>query len=193
MPTERQGVQGVVLSEDVRTESFVRRLLENLGYNKRKFRFETAPSGRGAAESWVRQRYPQKVKILRTREFERRCLLAIRDGDRAGVAARKAELDQALQDEGMPHRRSDEHIATPVPTWSVENWLLDLLDEPRIDENQHAPGAGSPTWKHRFEQVCGSDEKAALRQAAAEYCRRTSYASELPSLQDGRQEIDRLD
>ncbi|MCE7875423.1 hypothetical protein DYH09_34360 [bacterium CPR1] len=193
MPTERQGVQGVVLSEDVRTESFVRRLLEHLGYNKRKFRFETAPSGRGAAESWVRQQYPEKVKVLRSREFERRCLLAIRDGDRVGVATRKAELNQALQAKGMPLRRSDEHIATPVPTWSIENWLLDLLHEPGIDENQHAPGSGSQTWKQRFERDYGSNEKAALKQAAAEYCRPASSALELPSLKDGRQEIDRLD
>lgn len=71
MSSERQKLRGLVLAEDKRTERFFRELLGVLGFKTRSFRFETAPPGQGAAEAWVARRYPDEVKVLRSKNFSR--------------------------------------------------------------------------------------------------------------------------
>ena len=178
----RAALRGFVLTEDNRTERFIRRLLEVLGCDIRRFRFERPPDGSGAAEAWVRRRYPQKVKLLRSKNFQRLCLLAVRDGDSVGVDARKDELDDELRQVGMSPRGLQERIATPVPTWQIENWLLDLLAHPEIDESE--------AWKKVFEQEYAHDESAAMSSAARAW---SGAQARLPSLGDGRVELARLD
>ena len=178
-----KGVRCTVLCEDKRTERFFRHLLDALGFEKRKLTFRTAPSSKGAAEAWVRAAYPLEVGAVRARSRENICLLTVRDGDRFGVSHRKNELDNALSEHGMPRRQPDEQIANPVPTWSIETWLLQLLGAKGLSEaNSH---------KAQFDSDFCWDEKAALRSAAEAWVARKSE-SELPSLQDGRQEIERL-
>lgn len=183
MPNDRSALRGVVLTEDKRTEGFIRRLLEVLGCDVRRFRFERPPEGVGAAEAWVRRRYPQKVKVLRTNNFQHLCLIAVRDGDSVGVDTRKDEFDAELRLANMSPRGPKERIGTPVPTWQIENWLLDLLAHPEIDESQG--------WKQVFEREYGPDERAeALTRAARAWSR---AESRLPSLSDGRVEVERID
>lgn len=191
MSKGRSGIRGVVLCEDKRTERFVRHLLEELGFEKRKWDFRPAPSGKGAGEAWVLTQYPGEVKAQRAKASENRCLIAIRDGDRFGVRHRKEQLDAALKSCEMTLRQQEERIATPVPTWSIENWLLNLLDHPSIDES--ASSVDGQTWKHVFENMPGQEERTALMDAATAWKVGVGDRAELPSLVDGRTEIERLD
>ncbi|HLT39922.1 MAG TPA: hypothetical protein VK034_26760 [Enhygromyxa sp.] len=118
------------------------------------------------------------------------CLIAVRDGDAVGVEGRKVELDEALRQAGLAPRGPTERIATPVPTWAIENWLLDLLEHPNINENRRPSGDSGPTWKQVFERVHGTDENLALTTAAQAW---PSASVRLPSLRDGRAEIGRID
>lgn len=154
MANSRGQIQGVVLVEDRRTERFIRHLLEHLGFDLRgkRIRFVVAPSGEGSGEAFVKRAYPAEVKYLRSRHplcF----LLAIRDGDGDGVRARKAQLDEVLKESGLAARGEKERIGTPVPTWSIETWLLDLLGEVGLNEDlKPTPGDG-PNWKDVFERT----------------------------------------
>lgn len=189
MPGERAKLRGIVLAEDQRTERFIRTLLTALGCNNKLFRYETAPSGKGAGEAWVLRRYPPEVRVLRAKNFQRfLCLIAVRDGDSVGVDARKRELDEALREAGLDTRQTHEHIAAPVPTWAIENWLLELLEHEEINEDK-GPDGGR-TWKQVFERTYAVDEARALTRAAKAW---TNSESSLPSLGDGRDEMRRID
>jgi hypothetical protein len=193
MPGDRSRLRGVVLTEDRRTERFIRHLLVTLGFDKRNFEFKTAPSGGGAGEAWVLARYPAEVQAFRARSYQRLCVIAVRDGDAVGVSQRKTELDDALMTLGMPPRQATERIGTPVPTWAIENWLLGLLGNTQVNEAR-GPTAGQPAkWKEVFEHDHRCSERDALKQAADAWPTHRSSASALPSLSDGGREFDRLD
>lgn len=186
MPGDRKGIRGVVLSEDKRTERFFRRLLTDLGFERRRFRFETAPARRGAAEAWVAERYPNEVKVLRSKIYQDGLrLVAVRDGDEVGLVRRKHQLDKTLRNSGLDERQDDEGIATPVPTRNIETWLLALNGVDSLDETED--------YKHRFEEQHrhGNAERDALRAAAAAWQEIRPPA--LPSLLDGKTEMERLD
>jgi hypothetical protein len=174
----------VVIAEDRRTERFARRLLSTLGFDSRRMRFETAPPGEGAGEQFVRRQYAEEVRILRSKSFQKLGVVAIRDGDRLGVGRRKRELDLALADAGLDPRGAEERIATPVPTWSIETWLLFL--------NGHVPDE-SRSFVGDFEAAfrTGDDEEEAIRRAARSWG--PVAPGEPPSLADGRAELGRLD
>ena len=194
MATDRRGIRGVVLAEDKRTERFVRHLLEVLGFEKRSFRFEPAPAGRGAAEAWVLANYPGEVKVLRAKAHQRLGLIAVRDGDREGVTARKAQLEVALREAGLTPRSNSERISTPVPTWSIENWLLALLEHADIDEGRGPNQREGQTWKQIFDHTHGgARERNALKRAAKAWRDGQADTEGLPSRADGRVEISRLD
>lgn len=182
--TDRKGLRGVVLSEDKRQERFIRLLLSELGFEKRSFRFEPAPAGDGAAEAWVRKRYPREVKHLRSNNFQRLAVIAMRDGDNVGVDGRKAELDQELQSNNLASREQQELIVTPVPTWSIETWLLALLGDDVSGEHE--------SLKNQFEHRYRSRDKTILHDAANTWRTNPDAGSDLGSLVDGRQEFQRI-
>jgi hypothetical protein len=137
---------------------------------------------------WVLRRYAEEVKALRAKNYQRLCLIAVRDGDNVGVDARKAELDEELRRANMQSRQACECIATPVPTWEIENWLLDLLQHPGVNEDKGPDG--HRTWKRVFERIHGSAEARALADAARAW---RSGEIRLHSLGDGRVELSLID
>ena len=171
-----------VLAEDRRSERLIRKLLDGWGYDRRRVEYITAPAGSGAAEAWVRVRYVEEVRRLRARSNQTGlCLIAMRDGDAAGLDDRKRDLDEALRDAGLAVRGQDP-IATPVPTWSVETWLLHLLGT-AVNEVESKKAA--------FEQAYRTSDKEeqALRGAAQAW----PGAEPRPgSLDDGRAEFQRI-
>ena len=185
MPLDRTQLRGTLLVEDRRTERFFRNLLVHLGFDKRKFNFRIAPSGRGDASVWVRSQYPAEVNLVRRKRHQRLCLITVRDGDRFGVTLRKIDLDTALSDSGFDRRQARERIATPVPTWSIETWLLFLLGDDALDERV--------TRKHEFEQGYSSEEGRTLRDAARAWRYRATGVPSMQSLTDGYEELGRID
>ena len=187
MPNDRKQFRGTVLSEDPRTESFFRKLLVHLDFEQKKLLFRTAPKGQGAASAWIRAQYPLEVKLLRKKRHQLGLfLIAVCDGDSDGLAHRKAGLGAALRAAGLAHRRKNERIATPVPTWSIETWLLALLGDDTVDENE--------SQKRAFERrYPGELEGRALRDAAQAWRRRADQVPSVPSLADGKTEVERID
>lgn len=179
-------MRGVVLCEDQLTEQFARKLLSALGFDtRRRIRFERAPAGEGSGEAWVRQRYPGEVRELRSKRHQRDlCLVAIRDGDRFGTHARKRELDEQLVSTQLAPRQASERIATPVPTWSIESWILALLGDIELDE-------GRPT---KAELIRGHGDRIgeAITAAVRAWCEGRAASSALPSLRDGVDELARI-
>lgn len=174
----------------------MRELLEKMGFDKRKFHFSPAPEGKGSAKSWVRKQYPSQVKLLRRKNYQADLVLvAVRDGDEMGCEATKRDLDESLDEEGIPRRQSDEHIATPVPTWSIESWLLTLLGHDGIDESKGREKNGAlETYKLKFERIYPKTaEKKALRNAAVAWSESVIAPVSLPSLLDGADEMRRLE
>ncbi|MCA9521004.1 MAG: hypothetical protein KC609_08530 [Myxococcales bacterium] len=88
-----------------------------------------------------------------------------------------------LASAGLEARQAHERIALPVPTWSVETWLLALLGEADLSESASYKTAFPPT---------GRDESQALDNAAAQWANASTIAQQLPSLADGAIEIARL-
>ncbi len=181
MPSDHRQLRLTVLTEDKRTERFFRKLLASLGVQR--CRFETAPTGRGSGEAWVAKRYPDRVKVLRSKNYQRSLrLLAVRDDDGVGLTQRKQQLDNALKSAGLLPRAVGERIATPVPARNIETWLLTLLGYLNLDEARD--------YKATFERTHAARESDALRSAANAWGQIGDASP--ASLKDGRCELDRI-
>jgi hypothetical protein len=182
MPIERAKFRGTVLVEDRRTERFFRELLVRLGFLDNKLFFRTAPSGKGAASAWVRAQYMGEVRLVRQKRHQRIFLIVVLDGDSTGMASKKRDLDIALDSP----RHEDERIANLVPTWSIETWLLALLEHSDIDETS--------SRKQDFERhYPGKQERQGIRDAAQVWRSRAHRIPTVPSLADSKTEMKRID
>lgn len=181
----KRRTQVVLLCEDVEQRSFFEGLCRRLGFVSRVIRVLVAPSGKGAAEQWVRAQYPREVRAYRAKENHlTNGLLAAIDGDACGVAFRKEQLDEGLRDDGQDPRKPGDRIATCVPTWSIETWLAWLCASGQVDES--TPYKEEPSYRRARE--AGSISARGAIEAWFSGAR----AGEPPSLTDGRQEIERL-
>ena len=132
----------------------------------------------------MRKNYPTEVRVLRSKGYQKGlCLVAARDGDSAGVARRKQELVHQLDEDGQKPRSPEERIATPVSTWSIETWLLALLGAEAVDE--------SMSLKRRFEREY-ADEGHSIEKAARNWLETSDHGSSVPSLADGREELNKI-
>lgn len=111
-----------VICEDPAQRAFVAALLESLGVDRRRVRWDVAPGGQGAASAWVKRRYPALLeRARRVHNHQGRLgFLVMIDGDDRGLGGRTQELDA----EARSTRRPDERVAILVPSWSIETWVL---------------------------------------------------------------------
>lgn len=188
MSNERKQFRGTILAEDRRTEGFFRELLVHLGFNRNKLTFLTAPRGKGDACAWVRAQaqYPSEVRLLRQKTNQRIFLIAICDGDSNGFTKRKETLEKVLADDGLNTRQNQERIATPVPTWSIETWLLALLGDENVQESIKL----KPLFENRYP---GKERRNAIRSAAQAWRTKVDQAVSVPSLRDGKTDLSRID
>lgn len=137
MGTLSRQVQIVLLCEDTQHEVFARRFLVAAGLgDPRRLRVEKAPRGHGAAEQFVRQRFPSElVEHRRTAASMAQVLIVILDGDNVGVDGRQTALDQECLAAGIETRRDDESVLVVVPTWNIETWIA-YLDGQTVDETR---------------------------------------------------------
>lgn len=134
-----QEIQIVLLCEDKQQRVFVSHFLERTGRlatpkSKRRFRIEMAPGGSGAAERYVRERFPKELAEHRRRHAST-VLIVMLDGDRMGTGRRVAELDAACRQRGVPVRRTGENVFVFAPTWRIESWFA-YLDGETVDEEK---------------------------------------------------------
>jgi hypothetical protein len=125
--------QVIVLAEDQRQPSFVRRFLHRLGYDNHHIRLSPLPA-RGSGEQWVREHYAQEVQANRARSASARTkLVVVIDADKAETAKRLEQLGEALAAAGISQRSGAEAIALFIPKRAIETWILCLNGE-NVDE-----------------------------------------------------------
>lgn len=172
-----------VLCEDQEHEAFARRFFERWhGVDRRRIRVTVAPDGQGAAEQWVTRQFADFARKARANRHQRRLgFLAIVDGDRKGLAARKAALEEQAA------REPGDRVAIWAPTWEIETWVLWLtrtpVDGEQVNERRPTKSAlPSATFRD-------------LLDPAVEAWRspHPGEAESLPSLTDARREVARID
>jgi hypothetical protein len=185
----RPSFRGVLLCEDIEHERFFRRLL-NRWFGRRKLRVNRIPNREGAGDAYVIANYAREVQLARRWRFENYALVVAIDGDRKKLHGRMQQLDQELEDAGLPKRGNDEMIVVCVPTWSIETWELWLCGERDVEEETDC--------KRRFQDAERRGD-ASPRKAVESWFRDLSEGElrleeeTLPSVAAGRQEVQRLD
>lgn len=124
-------VELVILAEDIRAATLLRRYAERLVHRK-SIRQVVSPKGVGAAEQFVRQQYPGQVQDTR-RGLKRMALVVHLDADASTVESERQALDAALKRAGMERRNKAEIIALIVPKRNIETWIHGLAGA-EVDE-----------------------------------------------------------
>ncbi len=124
----------IVLAEDARHQSLIRRYLSRAGFDRHQIRLVELPSGRGCGEQWVRTQYAKQVKEFRRRGASASTALVIAiDADTYTPEQRSAQLRTALEQAALEPRGAGERIGHLIPKRNVETWILGLAGE-NVDE-----------------------------------------------------------
>lgn len=177
-----KGVQIVVLCEDSRHKTFAYNVLTKLGFKGRKIRLLSSPPSEGAAEQYVRDRYPVEVRVHRSKaSHQNRALVLLVDADRFSVDERQKQLARKLEEQNQEKRSPQERIVIAVPKRTIETWISFLLGH-EVDEAKSCKNRVKP----------GDDRLAAP--CFAEWYRSPDArpANALPSILRAFQELDRL-
>jgi len=127
----------VILCEDRQQECFVYRYLRHKGLSRHSIRVRKAPSGKGAAEQYVRREYPSEVMTLRARSGSSAGLVAVIDADGLSVEDRLNQLAASLNDASQPPRQPQEPIALLIPKRNIETWIHHLLGQSVNEDDQY--------------------------------------------------------
>ena len=139
----------VLLCEDQDTNRFVRRFLSHRNFKARDIHTVALPDGRQSGEQWVRTRYPAELKAIRGRQNA--FLLAVVDADDRTTTARRSQLDQECDKQGVPKRTSEESVIVIVPRRNIETWFA-YLDGHSVDETTRYPRR-SPQDHHALANI----------------------------------------
>jgi hypothetical protein len=175
----------ILLVEDDRQRMLIYKYLINCGHKRHELRVEQAPSGRGSAVSWVRQRFVKETNACRRRQARAgTALIVMIDADAHTVQRRLSQLNDALTDSGTRVVAPGERIARLVPRRNVETWIL-CLNEHDVLEDADYKGTRD-NWNEL------------IPPASQRLCRWTRPHAKLPkqcvpSLRTGIQELKRLE
>ena len=175
-------VRIVLLCEDSQHEAFARRFLKGMGWNTRELRVEKSPSASGAAEQWVRERFPIELRIYRKRKpLAASTLIAMIDADSKNVQDRINEFQKECKSHQVPFRTRDEAVAIVVPKRNIETWIHYLKGEgvneedtySKLDRERGCKPAADNLVKFCTSTGLAADAPSALLAACDEYSMRT--------------------
>ncbi len=127
----KRKVQVTILCEDKQQQVFARNFLIKSDFEPRKIRVLPLPDGGQSGEQYVRETYPEQVKIYRGKStYLSCCLIVVIDADKYSVKQRLDSLDSALEEYSQPKRQPQEKIAIFVPKRNIETWISYLLPLP---------------------------------------------------------------
>ena len=109
-------VRIVLLCEDAATDTFVRRFLSKRNFNRRDI--QTLPFTSSSAEYWVRKKYPNELKAIRSRRDA--FLIVVIDADRNTTQFRRSQLDDECKTQQVPARKAEEPVIIIVPRRNIE-------------------------------------------------------------------------
>jgi len=145
-----RGVRIAILAEDLLLERFARRVLTELGYERRELRFVADGRGKGSAKQWIDQQYPVQVKTYRKEKNHQSVgLLVATDADEQTIQERSGALGKALQQASLQVRAGDERIAHWIPRRSIETWGIALTGGNADEETPYkkTPQTRDIDWK----------------------------------------------
>lgn len=175
----------IVLAEDHTHQHFVRSWLKSAGVEPRDiFLRKVAADATGdGGEKYVRQQYATEVQYYRSKaNHQRIALIVVVDADTGTVARRHQQLEDALDQGGVPPRETGERIAILVPRRNIETWLQALVGT-TVDE---------VTDHKRAVQRDAMEACIAAGDGFAAFLRRPPMTTDLPSLTAARTEDARL-
>lgn len=173
-----RSAQVIGICEDAQQYTFLYRLLKRLGFTRHRIHIEKAPVGRGAADQWIRNRYPDEVETYRQESARMQFgLLTAIDADKHAVQVRHQQLDNELDASDLEKRRRNEQICVLVPKRNIETWIYALFGR-EVNEKDAYP-------KLEKESEC----QPAVKQLV-EYLRHDVPDDLIPSLRRGCQELD---
>jgi hypothetical protein len=137
--------QVIILCEDKLHKVVGERFFKlRYGLTNHQIRSLVAPSGKGAAEQWVRKNYPNELKANRVRG-RGTALIVIIDADKNTVAKRQSDLDNACNAADIPCRTPNDRVVHVIPKRAINTWLA-WLDGIEVIENA-PPGNASDDYK----------------------------------------------
>jgi hypothetical protein len=174
-------VKIVLLCEDSQHEAFVRRFLEETGWDTREIRVQKSPKADGSAEQWVRMQFPIELKEYRQRsQRAASALIAVIDADLKSVQERINELKTECNAKQVEFRNGGEAVAIAVPRRNIETWIH-YLNREQVDEIEEYPKLDRPrscrNAVNNLVSLCRTtglapDAPPSLEQACIEYNRR---------------------
>ena len=153
----RPKVRFDILAEDAECEFFARKSLEARGVTRHEYRIVPRPAS-GSGKKWVTDTYPDFVKSLRSRRYQKNLvLIVVTDADELTVAARCRELAHSLQDSELSERVASDRIVLWIPRWHIETWhlyfnghVVDELTGYKHEFNRHIKYSHRKTTVDRF-------------------------------------------
>lgn len=122
----------LILCEDKLTQCFIRYFLINQGIKGRKIYPLPLPAA-GCGEQFVRTRFPNELKNLRSRNFDANILVVAIDADNYSPAQRKEQLNEACINFCIESIRIEDKILLFVPKRNIETWVK-YFDGENVDE-----------------------------------------------------------
>jgi hypothetical protein len=130
-----QGVQVVILAEDLQHSVFLERFLKAIRKDLgRRIRTVSFPAGRSSGEQFVRKNYPAELLSYRNKATRLAIkLFVVTDADVLSVDQRRQQLSAPLIDAGIPLPADGESVAILIPRRNIETWIY-YLDGQNVDE-----------------------------------------------------------
>ncbi len=124
-------VRTVLLCEDAATDTFVRRFLRRRQFKPHDIITLPIPHGSQSGEQWVREKYPDQLKAIRSRQNV--FLIVVIDADTHTTQSRRSQLDDECRTQQVPVRNTEDPVIIIVPRRNIETWFA-YLDGISVDE-----------------------------------------------------------
>jgi len=130
-----KGVRFVILGEDSAHLRFCRTILKDLGVHPREISEKIANPGDGAAEYFVRNRFPVELSGLRRKQNSQKVrLIVCIDADRNTLSKRLSDLDIACESYGICPVSERDKLARWVPRRNIETWISFFVGTVEVNE-----------------------------------------------------------
>lgn len=134
----------VVLCEDRQHETFIYRLLKDLGVPRRRIKTITSPRGDGAADQFVQEQYADELELHRRTAARMSVGLVIMiDADENTVQDRLHALNASLSDRNLRPRAPGESVCLLIPKRNIETWIRALFGD-AVNERDAYPKLERP-------------------------------------------------
>lgn len=158
-------VKIILLCEDKQTDSFVRRFLKQRNFRDHEINTLEIPDGRQSGEQWVRERYPQELRMVRQKQGT--FLIVVTDADNNSIEERHEQLMSECERQNIPRRNDNDRVIHVIPRRNIETWFA-YLGGSKVDEQTRYPKLNRESecdkYARELYRMCNTEQK--LREPA---------------------------